>query len=110
MSPSAWRRAVAQGNGWYGFLQDEAATQAALRGLAAARERVDRPESLGALEISITPPGRVDRDRLRRFEDLGVDRLVLTRGLRAASAERGADGRDPLLAFVEDTARELGLP
>jgi hypothetical protein len=50
---------------------------------------------LGPLEISVTPSGLVDADSVSRFEDLGVDRLVLL-----ALGGRAED----LIAFVEKTA------
>lgn len=106
MSPAALRRAVAHGDGWYGFFQDLDATARMLRGLEEAAKQVERPKSLGRLEISVTPPGRVDRDTARRFEDLGVDRLVLMRGFEDMAARGSADAA---LRFVEDTARELSL-
>jgi probable F420-dependent oxidoreductase len=77
MSASAFRRALARGNGWYGFARDLAATKGDLAGIAAARADVQRPAALGTLEISITPPRSVDEAGARAFADLGVDRLVL---------------------------------
>jgi hypothetical protein len=39
---------------------------------------VERPEILGDLEISVTPPpAPPSRDVLREYEDLGVHRLIL---------------------------------
>ncbi|MBW2271306.1 MAG: LLM class F420-dependent oxidoreductase, partial [Deltaproteobacteria bacterium] len=106
MSPPALRRAVAQGNGWYGFFQDVDGTAAMLRNLEEAGKRVERPAELGELEISVTPPGPVDADTARRFEDLGVDRLVLMRGFEDMA---GAGSEDAVIRFLEDTARELSL-
>ncbi|HZO10189.1 MAG TPA: TIGR03619 family F420-dependent LLM class oxidoreductase [Myxococcota bacterium] len=105
MSPAALRRAVEQGNGWYGFFQDLAATGAMLRQLEETAKQVERPKSLGRLEISVTPPGRVDRDAARRFEDQGVDRLVLMRGFE----DMAGGSADAALRFLEETARELAL-
>jgi probable F420-dependent oxidoreductase len=97
-SPPAYRRAVAQGDGWYGFALDLDATRAAFAGLEAAAQRVERRPP-ARLERSVTPSLRLDRDTLRRYEDLGVDRLVpLGRGRNA----------DELVAFVEETAKLLG--
>jgi probable F420-dependent oxidoreductase len=77
-SAAACRRAIARGHGWYGFNLDPPATQACLETLARAREEVARPEVLGELEISVTPPpGAPSRDLSRKYEDLGVHRLVL---------------------------------
>ena len=106
MSPPALRRAVAQGNGWYGFFQDLDGAAAMLRNLEEAGKRVERPAELGKLEISVTPPGPVDADTARRFEDLGVDRLVLMRGFEDMA---GAGSEDAAIRFLEDTARELSL-
>src|SRR5205823_5548102 len=54
-SGMAFRRAVQQGNGWYGFALDLDATRRALDGLREATARHARPAALGDLEISITP-------------------------------------------------------
>ena len=106
MSAPALRRAVAQGDGWYGFFQGLDATAEMLRKLEEAAKQVERPAALGKLEISITPPGPVDADTARRFEDLGVDRLVLMRGYEDMVTASGLDG---VLQFLDDTARELSL-
>lgn len=77
MTPQAFRRAVTHGNGWYGFALDVDGTRTCLDGLKAAGQRHPRPDALGALEISVTPVGRIDRDTAKRYADLGVDRLIL---------------------------------
>jgi probable F420-dependent oxidoreductase len=109
MSPPAYRRAVAHANGWYGFFQSLDATAAALRGLEEAARRVERPAQLGPLEITITPPGPVDLDAVKRYEGLGVSRLALVRGFAdmGRRPERGA--QDELLAWLERTAQALQL-
>jgi probable F420-dependent oxidoreductase len=100
MSPGAYRRAVERGHGWYGFALDPAATATCIEGLEAARRACDRPEALGPLEITITPPGSIDRDLARRYEDLGVQRLV-------ALAIGGS--ADAVVDRVRKTASEVGL-
>lgn len=97
-SPPALRRAARRGNGWYGFLRALDATQADLAGLAAAQREVERPAALGVLEISITPPPRLDLDGARRYQDLGVDRLVLLPHARDEAT---------LLRWVDETAEAL---
>ena len=109
MSTAAHRRAVARGNGWYGFFQDLAATEAAVRGLEEAAKETERPDELGSLEISITPPGPVDADTVKRFEDLGVHRLILMRGMGDMVGDGGDSARDEVLAFIESTGREFNL-
>ena len=98
MSPPALRRAVRQGNGWYGFALDVDATATCVAGLRAAQQQVERPPELGPLEISVTPSVPLDADALRRFEDLGVERLV------PLALAGNAEG---LIAFIEKTAGAL---
>jgi probable F420-dependent oxidoreductase len=76
MSPEGFRRAVRYANGWYGYALDLEGTAACVRGLREAEERTERPAALGPIEISVTPRGHLDIDTVRRFADLGVDRLI----------------------------------
>src|SRR5437870_6726139 len=75
-TPEAFRRAVQYGNGWYGFALDLDATAKCLAGLKAAAQAVSRPNSLGELEISITPGPGLDPDMAKRYAELGVQRLI----------------------------------
>ena len=76
-TPAAYRRAIARGDGWYGYgLTPERAAECAA-GLKAAADRVQRPEALGGLEISVTPRGQVTRELAERFAKAGVHRLVV---------------------------------
>ena len=76
-SPAAFRRAIARGHGWYGYgLTPERAAEC-VAGLKAAADRVQRPEGLGGLEISVTPRGEVTRELAERFAEAGVHRLVV---------------------------------
>jgi probable F420-dependent oxidoreductase len=99
MSAPAFRRAVAHGDGWYGFALDPAATGRCLAGLREAAEAVERPASLGPLEISVTPSVALDAAALDAYASLGVHRLV--------PIAAGAEG-DAVVEFVERTARTLG--
>lgn len=95
-TPPAWRRCVARANGWYGFAMAPDVVRVQLDGLAAVARQVDRPAEFEPLEYTVTPPpGIPDRDTLRRYEDLGVERLVLLPFVRNA---------DELVAFVESAA------
>ena len=109
MSPPAFRRAVAQGDEWYGFFQDLDATANCIEGLREAAKRVERPASLGELDISITPPGAVDLDMVKRYEDLGVSRLILMRGFTAPELAPGVSPVDDGLAFITQIAEDLKL-
>lgn len=109
MSPAAHRRAVAQGDGWYGFFQDLEATEQQIRGLEEAGKHTERPSQLGELEISVTPPGAVDLDIVKRYQDLGVSRLVLLRGFSEIASQQGDAAVQEGLDFIEQTAEKLGL-
>ncbi len=102
MSPVAYERAIRQGDGWYGYGQNEDAVAASIEGLKDAARQAGRASRFDELEISVTPRGPVDRDRLRRFEDLGVHRLNLVPSL-------AGDGSllDRARRFVEGTAVAL---
>lgn len=76
-SPSALRRAVRHGNGWYGWDLDVDKTAAALANLRRAATQTDRPASLGELEITITPRDPLTVDLVHRYADLGVHRLAV---------------------------------
>jgi probable F420-dependent oxidoreductase len=77
-SAAAYRRAVEQGAGWYGWTLDIGATTHALAEIAEALKRYNRPPELGKLEISITPPlGTITLENAKRYADLGVDRLIM---------------------------------
>lgn len=109
MSAPAYRRAVKQGNGWYGFYQDVDSTAASIEGLQRAASECDRPASLGELEISITPPGPIDRDTAKRYEDLGVSRLILMRGFEDMAAPRSDVVFADTLHYIEETALTLQI-
>jgi probable F420-dependent oxidoreductase len=101
-APEAFRRAVEHGHGWYGFGMDIEQTARDVEALQRAEHRFTRPADLGKLEISITPPGySMDQATVRRYADVGVDRLVLRPqpSLDAAGLEQ----------FVTATARSLGM-
>jgi len=99
MTDSAYRRAVSRAQGWYGFALDLEGTQKSLHGLERANKAVERPAALGQLELSVTPALPLDRDSVKRFEDLGIQRLIpIARGR----------SQDQLLAFVEETANLIG--
>lgn len=99
MTDPAYRRAVSRANGWYGFALDLDGTQRSLKALERASVEVERPAALGPLELSVTPAVPLDRDTVKRFEDLGIQRLIpMLRGRT----------RDKLLAFVEETSHAIG--
>lgn len=74
---AARRRVITRANGWYLFNTDLALAAEALTVIADEQDRWERPADLGPLEITMTPVEQFDRDTLRRYEDLGVHRLVL---------------------------------
>jgi probable F420-dependent oxidoreductase len=110
MSTAARRRAVARCDGWYGFFQDLDATEAAVAELQRLHGEVDRPAELGELEISVTPlPGPIDADTVRRYEDLGIDRLVLVHDWDGMAGGPDADRRGKLLDEMAACAERLDI-
>jgi len=102
-TPPAFRRAVTQGQGWYGFGLDLATTEKFVGALREAAKRHPRPPELGRLEISVTPPGYgvPDKATLEAYALAGVDRLILRPSpeMDAASLEN----------FAAQAGRTLGL-
>ena len=101
-TPPAYRRAVTQGHGWYGFGLDVAATTTSVAALREAQKTSPRPAALGRLEISITPRGFdvPDKATIDAYAAAGVDRLILRpRPDMSVSA---------LVRFAAETGRALG--
>lgn len=102
-TPPAYRRAVAQGHGWYGFGIDVEETRKCVAALRDAEKKVARPAELGRLEISATPPGYdvPDKKLVDAFAGVGVDRLIIRPrpDMDAPALER----------FATDAGRALGL-
>jgi probable F420-dependent oxidoreductase len=96
-SPAALRRAALAGSGWYGWQLDPAETARALGDLREAARRHRRPEELGDLEITITPPGVPDLETAREYARLGVHRLAVQPHTMDGSAI------DDLIATVGET-------
>ncbi len=97
-SDAAFRRAVTRCSGWYGFAMDHEAASSAISGLKKAAAENSRPESLGELEISITPRGKTNKTDVGKWAELGVSRLILL--------QPGQD-QESLLNYVKSTADEL---
>ncbi|MEM7097158.1 MAG: LLM class F420-dependent oxidoreductase [Pseudomonadota bacterium] len=75
-SPAALRRAVTHGNGWYGFAMDVETTRNTLEQLELAKARSQRPETLGNMSISVTPPKPPTKSMAEDYAALGVDRII----------------------------------
>ena len=106
MATAARRRCVERCDGWYGFYLDLDNTKAAIDELDHLGHEVDRPAGLGELEITVTPvPGPIDADLVRRYEDLGVDRLVVVQNFGdmagGSDAVRRGKFRDEMAATAE---------
>lgn len=94
-SEAAYRRAVEQAHGWYGWGQTPEEAARVVSHLRALEQRLDRPAELGRLEITVTPPGWpgwADREAARRYAEAGVDRVVMQFGpLTVDEIERHID-------------------
>jgi probable F420-dependent oxidoreductase len=76
MSKLAAKRAARYGDGWYGFMTSVDATNRSIGWINEYIERGERPDALGPLEISVTPPVRPTREAYALFEDIGVHRMI----------------------------------
>ena len=98
----AFRRAVMQAHGWYGFGLDVATTEKFVGALRDAAKKHPRPAELGRLEIGVTPPGFdvPDKTLVSDYTAAGVDRLIIRPkpDMDAAALER----------FAADAGRALG--
>jgi len=110
-SPAAYRRAVTAGNGWYGFALDVDRTARCIEGLRETAERHERPEALGDLEVTVSPVGGFNRDVVARFDELGVDRLVVLPQADASREDRHAlADRDALLRQIDQIHADVISP
>jgi probable F420-dependent oxidoreductase len=81
-SDVARRRAVTSGNGWIPYDLDLDQAREARRALDRDLLDLERPESLGALELTvISPDNRLDPAHVEVYSELGIDRLICLPGL-----------------------------
>jgi probable F420-dependent oxidoreductase len=83
-SPQAHERAVAKGDGWYGFWMDPEQARTNIEALRAKAEAAGRTRPL---HISITPGKRLTPELVAEFGAVGVDRLIVTPRSRLSEAE-----------------------
>jgi probable F420-dependent oxidoreductase len=99
----AFRRAVTQAHGWYGFGLDVPTTERFVAALGDAAKKHPRPAELGRLEISVTPASIEvpDAKTVDAYVAAGVDRLIIRPkpDMDAVTLER----------FALDSARALGI-
>jgi probable F420-dependent oxidoreductase len=98
-APVVMRRTIREADGWYGWGLDVDATADRLEILRRTALRVPRGEGLGALEITITPPGNISPAEAERYAALGVSRLNLMLPWDL--------GEDPLRPFFERVVEPL---
>ena len=102
VSAPARRRTITKANGWYVFNVDRDLAREAVEVITADQSRYDRPAELGSLEITITPKGRLSREMLEWYEQLGVDRLVILPHTEASLEQRDAPAAmDDILRTIE---------
>ena len=99
-SSAGFRRAAKYGNGWYGFQMDLDATAKVTLQLDAALTKEGRNRD--DFQLVITPPYQVNADMVRRYEDLGVDQLIVHLG--SQKAQRVAARLVELESLIEAAA------
>lgn len=105
MSPAAYHRAIACGDGWFGANLREAEVAKSIESLRVAADKAAMPERYEQLEISVSPRGIVDLERVQQFASLGVSRLIL----RPPFVKGSHKLLDDALRFIENTAKALEL-
>lgn len=93
-APQTYARVAEQGQGWYGFWLD----------LAATEKCVQQLEKRADIEISVTPDRPLTAELVAAYERLGVDRLIIV------PPRDARDGRDALLRFIESPGVVLSGP
>jgi probable F420-dependent oxidoreductase len=88
VSRGARRRAITKANGWYVFNTDQDLAREAVDVIRIEMDQNERPDSLGPLELTMTPVGPFDRGVADWYQELGVERLVLLPRPGAPSASR----------------------
>jgi probable F420-dependent oxidoreductase len=101
--PAARRRAVTRGAGWYGWMLDAAAAADEVAALRRAAADHGRPDALGPLEVSVTPPpgAPLDAAAVAAYAAAGVDRLIVV------PPGRARDDNAELARWATDTAATL---
>ncbi|MDB5445254.1 MAG: hypothetical protein JWQ97_571 [Phenylobacterium sp.] len=97
-SPAAVRRAALLGDGWLPMAQTFETLPANLRRIAALRAEAGRA---GPFQVILQVGERRDPDSLRRFRDLGVDRVILT------PWDHPRGGVEALRRFADEVAPQL---
>lgn len=77
-SPAALERAAVRGDGWYGHVTSPAEVAPVVQRLRARRVEAGRADD--PFEVTVRVPATVSADDVTRFEEVGVDRLVLQVG------------------------------
>ena len=107
--PATWRRVVRRAHGWYGFLTTLESTANAIAGIRALEVDLDRPVDLGPVGLSVSPSEPVDRDMVHRYEDLGVDRMILVHDFRDISRSPHSERAEAALRFIGEAPERLGF-
>jgi len=91
-SEFAFSRTARLGDGWYGYGLELEQAGKCIEGLRTACERHGR--RFEEIEVSITPKVAADRDLVRRYEDLGVGRVIVAPRVRTIDEMAEAIGRN----------------
>ena len=108
-SPATFRRAVHKAHGWYGFLTTLDFTAKAVASIRNLQREFDRPKGLGEVAISVSPSEPVDRDLVSRYEDLGVDRMILVRDFRDVGRGPDPERAIDVINFIAETPGRLNF-
>jgi probable F420-dependent oxidoreductase len=107
-SGPALRRAFTLGSGWYGFSLTVGEAKDCIGKLQTLANTRERPAELGELELAVTPNGKLDRDTVEQYAELGISRLVLLPEPEVELADRHRPVPLPrILANLDSVAERL---
>ena len=97
------RRAWRMANGFYAFGVSRPWVTEYLE-FVATLDPAERPEDLGPLDLTVTPVDGHTPDDLRRYEEIGVDRVVMMPGEVDPAFRHRPVPLPEILATIETTA------
>jgi probable F420-dependent oxidoreductase len=111
LSGLARRRAIRLANGWFVYNTTVESMGEILDAIARDTKEIDRPPELGPLELTTIPAGPFDRDVIRQYEELGVDRVVvLPRPEAPTDAPHSPVPVDEIRRTIDTVANSGGTP
>lgn len=104
---ATFRRVANGANGWYGFFTTLESVASAMDSIRRHIDKVERPDELGPVQIAVSPSEPVDLELVHRYQDLGVDRMILVRDYRDVAGSHQYGRVEDVIRFLEETPKLL---